>query len=143
KLEELRTLSFFSLRDVEDVGDKLTPLKIDISMFDKLDSEETRKTVDPINTQLDELITKVGSLKGKINRHKAKIRKTIETHQKSINGFLKSAGYKYTVQIVEEPDSYKMKLVHSDVDGHIEMASRHLSYGEKNAFALVLFMYHV
>ncbi|MCA6105164.1 AAA family ATPase [Bradyrhizobium sp. WSM 4400] len=36
-----------------------------------------------------------------------------------------------------------MKHVHRDVDGHIEMASRHLSYGEKNAFALVLFMYQV
>ena len=85
----------------------------------------------------------MGSLKGKINHHKAKIRKTIDTHQKSINGFLKSAGYKYMVQIVPEPDSYKMKLVHSDVEDHIEMASRHLSYGEKNAFALVLFMYQV
>lgn len=143
KLEELRTISFFSLRDVEEVGDKLSPLKINLSMIDKLDSEETRKTVDPINKQLDELIAKVGNLKGKINRHKAKIHKTIEAHQKSINGFLKSAGYKYTVQIVAEPDSYKMKLVHRDVEGHIEMASKHLSYGEKNAFALVLFMYQV
>ena len=47
------------------------------------------------------------------------------------------------VAIVAEPDSYKMKLVHNDVVGHVEMASRHLSYGEKNAFALVLFMYQV
>jgi ABC-type iron transport system FetAB ATPase subunit len=143
KLSELRTISFFSLRDVEEVGDKLTPLKVDLSLIDKLDSEETRRTVDPINRQLDELIAKVGNLKGKINRHKAKIGKTIEAHQKSINGFLKSAGYKYMVAIVAEPDSYKMKLVHDDVVGHIEMASRHLSYGEKNAFALVLFMYQV
>ncbi|QKQ47083.1 AAA family ATPase [Achromobacter denitrificans] len=143
KLEGLRTMSFFSLRDVEEIGDRLTPLKIDLNLIDKLDSEETRKTVDPINSQLDELIAKVGSLKGKINRHKARIRKTIDANQNSINGFLKSAGYKYTVEIVPEPDSYKMKLIHQDIDGHIEMASRHLSYGEKNAFALVLFMYQV
>ncbi|RWB64370.1 MAG: hypothetical protein EOQ48_01765 [Mesorhizobium sp.] len=143
KLEGLRTISFFSLRDVEEVGDRLTPLKIDLSLIDKLDSEETRKTVDPINKQLDELIAKVGNLKGKINRHKAKIKKTIDENQKNINGFLKSAGYKYTVEIVPEPDSYKMKLIHQDLGGHIESASRHLSYGEKNAFALVLFMYQV
>lgn len=143
KLEGLRTMSFFSLRDVEEVGDRLTPLKIDLSLIDKLDSEETRKTVNPINKQLDDLIAKVGNLKGKINRHKAKIKKAIEDNQNSINGFLKSAGYKYTVEIVPEPDSYKMKLVHRDLDSHIEMASRHLSYGEKNAFALVLFMHQV
>lgn len=143
KLEGLRTMSFFSLRDVEEVGDRLTPLKIDLSLIDKLDSEKTRKTVDPINEQLDELVAKVGNLKGKINRHKAKIKKAIDENQNSINSFLKSAGYKYTVEIVPEPDSYKMKLVHRDLDSHIETASRHLSYGEKNAFALVLFMYQV
>lgn len=143
KLEGLRTMSFFSLRDVDEVANRLTPLKIDLNLIDKLDSEETRKTVNPINEQLDELIAKVGNLKGKINRHKARIRKTIDENQNSINGFLKSAGYKYTVEIVPEPDSYKMKLVHRDLASHIEMASRHLSYGEKNAFALVLFMYQV
>lgn len=143
KLEGLRTISFFSLRDVEEVGDNLTPLKINLALIDKLDSEATRVTVDPINTQLDDLILKVGNLKGKINRNKTRIGKAIESNQNSINGFLKSAGYKYEVQIVPESDSYKMKLVHQDLDRHIEMASKHLSYGEKNAFALVLFMYHV
>ncbi|WGD53487.1 AAA family ATPase [Bradyrhizobium sp. CB1650] len=143
KLEALRTMSFFSLRDVEEISDRLTPLKIDLSLIDKLDSQETRVTVDPINAQLDGLIAKVGSLKGRINRHKAKIKKAIDENQSSINGFLRSAGYKYAVEIVAEPDSYKMKLVHQDLGSHIEMASRHLSYGEKNAFALVLFMHQV
>ncbi|MDN4984328.1 AAA family ATPase [Bradyrhizobium sp. WYCCWR 13022] len=143
KLEALRTMSFFSLRDVAEISDRLTPLKIDLSLIDKLDSRETRITVDPINEQLDGLIDRVGSLKGRINRHKAKIKKTIDENQSSINGFLRSAGYRYAVEIVAEPDSYKMKLVHRDLGSHIEMASRHLSYGEKNAFALVLFMHQV
>lgn len=143
KLEGLRSMSFFSLRDVEEVGDRLAPLKIDLALMDKLDSQETRKTIDPINKQLDGLIAKVGSLKGKINRHKARIKKTIDENQTSINAFLKSAGYKYAVEIVPEPESYKMKLVHQDLGSHIEAATQHLSYGEKNAFALVLFMYQV
>ncbi len=36
-----------------------------------------------------------------------------------------------------------MILEHNDAPGHLEAASRHLSYGERNAFALVLFMHHV
>lgn len=143
KLEGLRTISFFSLRDVDEIGDKIQLLKIDLGMIDKLDSIETRNVTDPINAQLEELIKGVGALKGSINKHKAKIKTTIEENQDSINNFLKSAGYKYSVVIIPEPDSYKMKLLHQDLTGHIDSASKHLSYGEKNAFALVLFMHQV
>ncbi|MCL4065392.1 AAA family ATPase [Pseudomonas sp. GX19020] len=143
KMEGLCSLSFFSLRDQVEISEKLTPLKIDLAMIDTMDSEETRRTVDPINAQLDDLIGKAAILKGMIDKNKAKISKTIKDNQESINAFLKSAGYRYVVEIVPEADSYKMKLNHIDQPGHIETASRHLSYGEKNAFALVLFMYQV
>ena len=140
-LEELRNISFFSLRDVSEIDKKMPSLKIDLGIIDKLDSEQTRKVTDPINAQLDKLIAKVGDLKGSINKHKAKIKKTIEENQTSINDFLKSACYKYKVKIVSEPESYKMKLVHNDLSDDVDSASTHLSYGEKNAFALVLFMH--
>jgi ABC-type Mn2+/Zn2+ transport system ATPase subunit len=143
QLEGLRAISFFSLRDVEQISAGITPLKINNALLDKLDSEETRGITDPINVKLDELLLKIGELTGEVNKHKGKIKKTIESNQASINAFLKSAGYKYTVEIVPEAQSYKMKLVHRDLAGHLETASKHLSYGEKNAFALVLFMYQV
>jgi energy-coupling factor transporter ATP-binding protein EcfA2 len=143
QLEGLRTISFFSLRDVDQIDDNVKRLKIDLAMIDDLDSEETRKVTEPINDQLEALLKKVGNLKGSINKHKARIKKAIEENQESINSFLKSAGYKYSVIIIPEPDTYKMKLIHKDLAGHIETASKHLSYGEKNAFALVLFMHQV
>lgn len=143
QLEGLRAISFFSLRDVEQINARITPLKIDLALMDKLDSEETRSITDPVNAQLNELLLKIGELTGQINKHKAKIKKAIESNQTSINAFLKSAGYKYTVEIVPEIESYKMKLVHCDLNEPLETASKHLSYGEKNAFALVLFMYQV
>jgi len=143
KLEGLRTISFFALRDVDEISDKIQALKIDLGMIDKLDSGETRAVIDPINTQLEELIKQVGTLKGNINKHKARIKKAIEANQDSINSFLKSAGYKYHVVITAEPETYKMKLVHRDMSEHISSASKHLSYGERNAFALVLFVHQV
>jgi adenylate kinase family enzyme len=131
QLEGLRAISFFSLRDVEQISAGITPLKINNGLLDKLDSEETRGITDPINVKLDELLLKIGELTGEVNKHKGKIKKTIESNQASINAFLKSAGYKYTVEIVPEAQSYKMKLVHRDLAGHLETASKHLSYGEK------------
>lgn len=143
QLDGLRTISFFSLRDVDEIDKKLPLLKIDLAMIDKLDSIQTRAVIDPINDQLDKLIEKVGSLKGQINKHKSKIEESIKENQSSINEFLKSAGYKYSVKIISEPDSYKMKLIHEDLTEFIDSAATHLSYGEKNAFALVLFMHQV
>jgi ABC-type Mn2+/Zn2+ transport system ATPase subunit len=143
KLEGLRTISFFALRDVDEIGERIDLLKIDLGMIDKLDSLETRMVVDPINEQLEELIKQVGRLKGSINKHKTRIKRAIEDNQDSINSFLKSAGYKYHVVITAEPETYKMKLIHRDMSEHIASASKHLSFGERNAFALVLFVHQV
>ncbi|EIF32615.1 hypothetical protein BCh11DRAFT_00344 [Burkholderia sp. Ch1-1] len=143
KLEGLRSISFFALRDAGKIEDEIEKLKIDLGLLAKLDSSETKSVVDPINRKLQELTERVGELKGKINKHKKQIEKSIIENQTGINGFLKSAGYRYKVVIKAEADSYKMKLVHEDFDQHIESATQHLSYGEKNAFALVLFMHQV
>lgn len=143
KLEALRQISFFSLRDVEGIEEKLSALKIDLKLIGKLNSPESQNLANPINEQLDALIAKVGHLKGKINTHKSRIQIAIKKNQDNINAFLKSAGYKYSVVIMPELESYKMKLIHTDLADHIASASNHLSYGEKNAFALVLFMHQV
>ena len=142
-MEGLRNISFYSLRDVDEIDQKLPLLKIELGLIDKLNSEPSREVTDPINVQLNSLIEQVGNLKGQINKQKAKIKKTIEENQDSINGFLRSAGYKYSVKIISEPNSYKMKLEHDDLSEFVEAATNHLSYGEKNAFALVLFMHQV
>lgn len=143
KLEGLRSISFFVLRDVEKIEDEITKLRIDLDLLGRLNSADTKSVVYPVNAKLQELAEKVGELKGKINKHKKLIERTVAENQDGINGFLKSAGYKYSVVIKSEAESYKMKLVHQDHDEHIETAAQHLSYGERNAFALILFMYQV
>ena len=143
KLEGLRSMSFFVLRDVDQIEDEVGKLQINLDLLEKLNSEDTKSVVNPINAKLQELSGKVGELKGKVNKHKRQIEKSIDENQDGINGFLSSAGYKYSVVIKSEVDSYRMKLTHKDFGEHIETASQHLSYGEKNAFAMVLFMHQV
>lgn len=143
KLEGLQRISFFALRDVDKIDEDVGKLKIDLGFLPKLNSAESQSIVNPINVKLQELIGRIGELKGKIGKHKKQIERAIIENQESINGFLRSAGYRYSVSIKSEADSYKMKLVHEDFAEHIEAASQHLSYGEKNAFALVLFMHQV
>lgn len=69
------------------------------------------------------------------------MRRTIDQHQKDINSFLAFAGYRYQVEIVGEGEQSQLKLRHADHDEHLSGGSQHLSFGERNAFAIVLFMY--
>ncbi|WP_041494096.1 AAA family ATPase [Burkholderia sp. KJ006] len=141
KLQDLKTISFFSLRDVDEIQKRIASLKIDINLMSALDSEESRAIVHLVNESLESVLTKAGQLQGEINKQKKSIETTINKHKSDINSFLRYAGYKYVVDIQAEAESYKMKLKHLEFSEHITNGSRHLSYGERNAFSIVLFMY--
>ena len=64
------------------------------------------------------------------------------SNSSAINEFLLCAGYNYIVAIDETADQkYKMVLKPRSVDTIVDSAKNRLSYGERNAFALVLFMF--
>lgn len=141
KLVDAKEISFFSLRDAEKVGEKIASLKIDLSLLPRLESQATKVIVDEINKCLDSILSKAGKLEGEVKKQKSGIEKTIKKYRGEINAFLKFAGYRYEVDIRSDGSVYKMKLRHLDSDEDIENGAIHLSYGEKNAFAIVLFMY--
>ena len=141
KLSALKHLSFFSFKDVDKVIEKLSEYKIKIEFLPKLDSEHTRHIVDSTNAKLDNLIKKATDIQKAVGVQKSNIQKTIQTYKKDINSFLQYAGYKYLIDIESENDVFKMKLKHVDFNSSLEKGDQHLSFGEKNAFSLVLFMY--
>lgn len=143
KLSALKALSFPALRDEENVAAVLRDLKIDLALLHALDSSATQSVVGLINNKLDEVSTQINEIRRGIGEQKTRVARLIKANQDAINEFLRSAGYRYAVRIEPTAESYRMLLEHQDAPGHLESASDHLSYGEKNAFALVLFMHHV
>ncbi len=141
KLVSLQTISFFSLRDIDAIENRIKDLKIDLLLLAHLASDETKTIVDQINNSLDTVLKDAGKLKGEINIQKKSIADAITKYKTEINTFLRYAGYKYKVDIQPYAQSYKMKLMHVDFAGHIESCAKHLSFGERNAFSIVLFMY--
>lgn len=141
KLTAARNVSFHALREAGDVKKFLDDLRIDLSLLHGLRSDATQDIVTSINAKLDEVEARVIDINKRISRQKRTVAQLIQENQRAINDFLRSAGYKYAVRIEEKGDSYRMLLEHQDKAGHLESAGQHLSYGEKNAFALVLFMY--
>lgn len=145
QLYGLKGMSFHSLKNAEKIADEIKKYKIDLSYYSHLNSALSNEKVKLINKTLDEVLEKAGKLQGEIAQQKKLIKKTIEMYSTEINDFLYYAGYKYCVDIQEEENKtdYHLVLKHIEGDNNIQMANEHLSYGEKNAFALVLFMYSV
>lgn len=144
QLLRLKHIGFHSLKDSEKIADELSKYKIDLSYYSHLNSKLTVEKVELINSVLDDVLSKAGLLQGAINKQKKHIKDTIENNMIEINDFLFYAGYKYQVLIeYDKVSEYHLVLRHKDYDQNIEAVSNHLSYGEKNAFALVLFMYEV
>lgn len=143
KLYGLRHLGFNTLKDVDQVLDALKEKRIELNFYPQLNCDYTLSKIVAINDSLDIIIEKAGQLQGQIAQQKNEIRRTIEKYSTEINGFLSSAGYQYEVSIEQSSDdSYRLILKFNGVANEISDAKSHLSYGERNAFALVLFMYH-
>lgn len=143
KFTALKQISFVSLRDEPDVDEALRSLKIDLGLLDALNCENTQHIVGEMNAKLDQVAQQINDIKRCLGRQKVHVATSIRRNQEEINEYLRSAGYKYTVRIQSSGDSYRMILEHRDAPGHLEAAGSHLSFGERNAFALVLFMHQV
>lgn len=143
RLCTIRDFNFGTLKDVGTVVTKLTNSKIDLSFLPHLNASRTQECISQINSALEEVIANAGKLQGQIAIHKRHIAETIKKYSGQINDFLQSAGYQYCVDIVEDSskENYHMVLKSKLSDDPIDSVKDRLSYGERNAFALVLFMY--
>lgn len=144
KFTKTKRIGFISLKDVEKVIEELKSHKIDLNLYNHLKSEDTQTKVEIVNNSIDTTLEKVGELQGQIIRQKNLIGRLIEEHKTEINSFLKNAGYEYNVDLMEDSEgNYNLKLLHNDIQDEITDVKEHLSFGERNAFSLVLFMYDV
>lgn len=142
KLKALKNISPKSFKDDERAEEKLKNLIINLEVFDRFKSDKTKEIIDSLNNSLDIVLTQIGILQGEINKQKQITKILIEEHQGNINDFLNNAGFKYVVEIInDQTNDYKLILRHTEFKDNISGGDQHLSFGEKNAFAIVLFMY--
>ncbi len=142
KLEKMKNINYISLKDSDKIVEIISGYKIDIAYLNHLNSKEMNGKIQVLNQKLDDVLTKASILKGNINKQNENIKESIEKYESEINNFLQCAGIKYNVGIKLDDDGiYRMKLRHNDLLENIKNPRAHLSYGEKNAFALILFMY--
>ncbi len=144
------TISFDSStlnsEEISKLGDFVNGLKIEIKGMDVFSSEKTIELINEINGKIEKISSEVESLKNELGMLKGTIQSAAQNSINDINVFLNQAGINYEFAIIPESqtDSRTILKYVRDKDESIEVNNipMHLSWGEKNAFALVLFMHY-
>lgn len=100
--------------------------------------------INMIEEKIEALSKNTGKLKGLFINFERKMQKLIEERKEDINHFFAIAGFPYKFILrgsgEEQAVSYLVPVKLSEED-KIEHPEKHLSWGEKNAFSLVMFMF--
>lgn len=99
--------------------------------------------VDTISNKIDELKANTGKLKGLFIRHDLKLTELIENREEDIAEFFALAGFPYKFVLKKEgenkAEAYLIPIAKQDMQ--VSEPKERLSWGERNAFSLVMFMF--
>ena len=131
---------------IGDLENKLIAMKIDLRACDSYFTSDLLKTaIDNVNAEINNLLLKVDTLKGEIGKYNQYIQDKIKDRKKDINAFLQLAGFKYEFDVEIDGESNAratLKFVLPDGNPNdVQSPGKHLSWGEKHSFALILFMF--
>lgn len=140
KLLKIKNINFFHFKDVEEIEIEIKELKINLDRYDYFISNYSKEQIKLIDIELDKLFLNIWKLIWAINKQKDLVKKTIDKYKIEMNYFLQSAWYKYEIDSIEDWESYKLILIHKDNSESLNW-KEHLSFWERNALSLVLFMY--
>ncbi len=129
--------------ELQKLEQHLKQMKIEIrqiSMF--YGTDKTNEIISDINGKIDDLLKNTDGLKRLFFLHDAKLQGLIKKRKEDINNFFMLAGFPYEFEIVEggenRANTYLKPVGHTNT---ISKPEDHLSWGERNAFSLVMFMF--
>lgn len=126
------------------IEESLEKLKIKKTMIDKYYcTSSIYELVDMIEIRVNVLKENTRKLKGLFEAHEKKLNQIVEHQKEDINEFLALAGFPYEFELA--PDGEKKAKAYlkpsSEVIERVLTPAEHLSWGERNAFSLVMFMF--
>ncbi|MHA1170166.1 MAG: AAA family ATPase [Candidatus Hodarchaeales archaeon] len=129
--------------DISKLDEQLVGLVIDKSNFRIFKSKRLEESVDSVNQIIEELRKETESLKQEIGELTSYIVSRSRDAIDDINDFLFTAGINYSFEIhPDAEDTSSTILKYKAIEPvEVEDIRLHLSWGERNAFALVLFMH--
>ena len=137
------TVSKDNLKELEKM---LSDMKVDFTAIDSyFTTDFAKEHLGAINLKIDELLSSFGKLKSEISKYNKYLSAQIRNRTDDINGFLQLAGFKYHFDVkVDGEDNASARLEYILPDKSykdLETPNEHLSWGERHAFALIMFMF--
>lgn len=133
------------MADISDVEQQILHMEIPSALFEIFGGEKLNGIFTRINDKVIQLKGEVATLKREMGELKGLLLATVNASQMDINAFLRTAGINYELEIRAEDETNSrtiLKQCFSDEKSDVKNIKEHLSWGEKNAFALILFMYY-
>lgn len=134
-----------AIADISDLGNQIDNMEIPKQLFEYFGGEHISGIIDRINNKVEKLKNELTLLKKEMGELKGIIQATIQESQKDINDFLRTAGINYELEIQAKDETNSktiLKQCFSSEKSEVTNIRSHLSWGEKNAFSLILFMYY-
>ena len=129
---------------LENIDNNLNEMYIDKRQINKFYSTDfIYEMVDEVENKINNLKANTGKLRGLFIQHEKKMEALISKRKDDINQFFLLAGFPYKFEIRPDGEnkavSYLSPINTEDIK--VPDPDTHLSWGEKNAFSLVMFMF--
>lgn len=136
RLQFFMYIDYSTLKNIDDLQQQLINSKIVIEDLQFVKGDDFLNVVNEINGKIDEMIDHIQELRVAIGELNTSIRDTTNRNKRRINDFLETVGMQYEVNVIDN----KLLLLYKGSEIIVDVNS-HLSWGEKNAFALSLFLF--
>ena len=127
---------------LENIDNNLNEMYIDKRQINKFYSTELiYEMVDEVENKINNLKVNTGKLRGLFVQHEKKMEALISKRKDDINQFFLLAGFPYKFEIIPDGENKAISYLSPINTEDIKVSDPHLSWGEKNAFSLVMFMF--
>ena len=133
------------IADITNLDEQINAMEFPKILFEIFGGEKIENIFERINNKVASLRKEAIILKREMGELKGLLQATIIESQNDINEFLKTAGISYELEIQAEDETNSRTILKQCFNGSKSDVSNirsHLSWGEKNAFSLILFMYY-
>ena len=129
-------LDYSNLKNINNLEEILTNNRFNLTEYNLICGEDFKEMINSLNNKVDEMLLNIQNLKININKLNSSVKVYANNNKRRINDFLETVGMNYEVDVQND----KLILFYKNSDIIVD-ASSHLSWGEKNAFALSLFLF--
>jgi ABC-type dipeptide/oligopeptide/nickel transport system ATPase subunit len=135
----------FTSTDISELDKHVESLKISDETLSIINNEKIQNLINQINQIIDKLLADILTLKKAFGKLNGLTQSSIKDAVTDINDFLFIAGINYQFEINTDSEgkakSFLKYITKNDNEITIDQIDKHLSWGERNSFALVLFMH--